>query len=90
MITVYRDQAYVSHTKCLTEDERYAAKGTFTNGIVKKGEVKQESWIEMIKYIIDNEPNLKPSVKNLFHTISSFSNIPRKKPKFLVCFYILT
>lgn len=54
------------------------------NGIVKKGEVKQESWIEMIKSIIEKETNLKPSIRNLLHTISTYDNVPRKRPKFLV------
>ncbi|KAJ8980240.1 hypothetical protein NQ317_003748 [Molorchus minor] len=34
----FRGEEYVVHTKCITEDERYAAKGTYVNGIVKKGE----------------------------------------------------
>lgn len=72
------------HTKCITEDERYAAKGTYQNGIVKKGEVKQESWLEMIKSICETEPNLKPSIKKLLETISEYSNVPRKKVKFMV------
>lgn len=84
VIIIYRGEEYVSHTKCLTEEERYAAKGTFANGIIKKGEVKQESWIEMIKSIIDKEPNLKPSIRNLLNTISNYNNVPRKKPKFVV------
>ncbi|XP_018571067.1 cell growth-regulating nucleolar protein [Anoplophora glabripennis] len=79
----FRGEEYVTHTKCLTEDERYAAKGTYVNGIVKKGEVKQESWVEMIKSILDKENNLKPSCRNLLNTISHYDNIPRKKPKFI-------
>lgn len=68
----------------MTEEERYAAKGAYANGIVKKGEVKQESWLEMIRSIIEKETNLKPPIKNLLNTISNYSNVPRKKPKFLV------
>lgn len=74
----------MAHTKCITEDERYAAKGTYTNGIVKKGEIKQESWVEMIKSIINKEKNLSPSHRNLLNTISSCNNVPRKKNKFIV------
>lgn len=83
-----REEEYASHTKCLTEEERYAAKGAYANGIVKKGEVKQESWLEMIRSIIEKETNLKPSIRNLLNTISNYSNVPRKKPKFLVGNYI--
>ncbi|XP_030752776.1 cell growth-regulating nucleolar protein [Sitophilus oryzae] len=79
----FLDEEYVAHTKCITEDERYAAKGAYQNGIVKKGEVKQESWLEMIKSISESEKNLRPSLKNLLNTISSYSNVPRKKVKFM-------
>lgn len=73
------------HTKCFTEDERYGAKGQ-VNGVVKKGEVKQESWVEMIRSIIKEEPNMKPPHRNLLNKISAFNNVPRKKPKFLVVY----
>ncbi|KAJ8922276.1 hypothetical protein NQ315_004215 [Exocentrus adspersus] len=79
----FRGEEYATHTKCVTEDERYAAKGTYTNGIVKKGEVKQESWMEMIKSILDSDQNLNPPCRNLLNTISSYSNVPRKKHKFI-------
>ncbi|XP_066255997.1 cell growth-regulating nucleolar protein [Euwallacea similis] len=79
----FRNDEYNVHTKCLTEDERYAAKGTYKNGLVKKGDVKQESWLEMIKSICDFEKNLKPSIRHLLETISQYSNVPRKKAKFL-------
>ncbi|KAF7286043.1 uncharacterized protein LOC143199040 [Rhynchophorus ferrugineus] len=79
----FRDEEYVVHTKCITEDERYAAKGTYKNGIVKKGEVKQESWLEMIRSICDTEKNLRPSLRNLLNIISGNSNVPRKKIKFM-------
>jgi len=79
----FRDEEYVSHTKCLTEDERYAAKGAFKNGIVKKGDAKQDSWLDMIRSICGSEKNLKPSLRNLLNTISEYSNVPRKKQKFM-------
>ncbi|CAH0547262.1 unnamed protein product [Brassicogethes aeneus] len=79
----FRGEEYVAHTKCITEEERYAAKGSLPNGVIKKGEVKQESWVDMIKSIIDTEPNLPPPHKNLLNTISSYNNIPRKKQKFI-------
>lgn len=53
-------------------------------GVVKKGEVKQESWVEMIRSIINEEPNMKAPHRNLLNKISSYSNVPRKKPKFIV------
>ncbi|KAJ8927567.1 hypothetical protein NQ314_019950 [Rhamnusium bicolor] len=74
----FRGEEYVSHVKCLTEDERYAAKGTYVNGNVKKGEVKQESWVEMIKTILNQETNIEPPCRKLLNIISTYNNIPRK------------
>ncbi|ERL88178.1 cell growth-regulating nucleolar protein [Dendroctonus ponderosae] len=79
----FKNEEYSVHTKCITEDERYAAKGTYKNGIVKKGEVKQESWLDMIRSICETEKNLKPSIKHLLETISEYTNVPRKKQKFM-------
>lgn len=70
------------HTKCISEDARYAAKGSKTD-IVKKGEQKQENWTEMIKSIIDKEENLNPSHRNILSLLSDYSNIPKKKPRFM-------
>lgn len=84
IVLLNRGEEFVAHTKCITEDERYAAKGTYANGIVKKGDVKQESWVEMIKSIIDKERNLPPNHRNLLNTISTYNNVPRKKIKFIV------
>ncbi|XP_072393521.1 uncharacterized protein [Diabrotica undecimpunctata] len=78
----FRGEEYVTHTKCITEEERYSRKGSIPNGIVKKGELKQESWVDMIKSILE-QSNLKPSHRSLLNTICNYSNIPRKKPKFM-------
>lgn len=78
----FREEEYVAHIKCLTEEERYAAKGSMPNGVVKKGELKQESWVDMIKSILE-DAKLTPPQRDLLATISSYNNIPRKKPKFL-------
>ncbi|XP_057667747.1 cell growth-regulating nucleolar protein [Diorhabda carinulata] len=78
----FREEEYVAHTKCLTEEERYAAKGSLPNGVVKKGELKQESWVDMVKSILKDDKLTAPQ-RSLLSTISSYNNIPRKKPKFL-------
>ncbi|CAH1966085.1 unnamed protein product [Acanthoscelides obtectus] len=75
-------EEYATHTRCLTEEERYAAKGSMVN-VVHKGEIKQESWLEMIKSILDKQPNVKPSHRNLLNKISNYNNVPRKKVKFM-------
>lgn len=72
-----------AHTKCFTEDERYAAKGTEV-GLPKKGEAKQESWVDMIRSILKEEPRMKPPHRNMLNKIACFNNVPRKKPKFIV------
>ncbi|XP_044270782.1 cell growth-regulating nucleolar protein [Tribolium madens] len=79
----FKNEEYVVHTKCITEEERYSAKGSIPGGVVKKGEVKQESWTDMIKSIVQTETNMKPSLRNLFNSISNYSNVPRKKVKFI-------
>nr|CAH7742873.1 unnamed protein product [Callosobruchus chinensis] len=75
-------EEYAVHTRCLTEEERYAAKGSLVN-VVHKGEAKQESWLEMIRSILDMQPNMKPSHKHLLEKISNYNNVPRKKVKFM-------
>ncbi|XP_025832468.1 cell growth-regulating nucleolar protein-like, partial [Agrilus planipennis] len=79
----FRGEEYSVHTKCLTEDERYAAKGSMPIGVQKKGEAKQDAWVEMIRAIIQEDINMKPQNKNLLLTISKHNNVPRKKQKFL-------
>lgn len=80
----FRGEEYATHVKCVTEEERYAAKGSFPKGIVKKGDVKQESWTEIIKSVIDSATNVKPSQRQIYTIMSSAANVPRKKNKFIV------
>lgn len=77
----FKLEEYVAHTKCITEDERYSAKGTVHS--VKKGEVKQSSWVQTVNSIIELQQNAKPSVKQLLEMVSKYDNIPRKKVKFV-------
>lgn len=72
-----------AHVKCVSEDQRYGAK-KFNKGVIKKGEMKQESWVEMIRSIIKEVPNIKRSQRDLFNKIAGFDNVPRKKSKFMV------
>lgn len=83
----FSDEDYIVHTKCITEDERYAAKNSIPIGIPKKGELKQETWLEMISSIIAKETNLKPAYRNLLNAVASYTNVPRKKAKFIVRTY---
>lgn len=70
----------------MTEEQRYSSKDAALKIGAKKGEVKQESWVEMIKSIVESETNLQPSIRHLLMTISNFNNVPRKKTKFIVSF----
>ncbi|XP_045463608.1 cell growth-regulating nucleolar protein [Harmonia axyridis] len=79
----FNGEEYGAHIKCITEEERYAAKGTYKNGIIKKGEVKQEQWSDMIRSILNGNTQLKPKCANLLNHIVNFTNVPRKKPKFM-------
>lgn len=75
----------MAHTKCVTEEERYAAKGSIPNGVVKKGEVKQQSWTDLLQSITNTTPNATANQRRIFEVISNSVNVPRKKNKFIVC-----
>ncbi|XP_022910514.2 uncharacterized protein C16C10.8 [Onthophagus taurus] len=77
----FRGEEYVVHTKCITENQRYGSKDYVEKA--KKGEVKQESWMEMIKSILMHEVNISSGCKNLLNNICNFTNVPRKKQKFI-------
>ncbi|CAG5013767.1 unnamed protein product [Parnassius apollo] len=72
---------YEAHIKCITEEERYSGKG-FT-AKEKKGEKKQNAWVEMLQSVLDEYKNTSPNVRRIIETISKHNNTPRKKPKFI-------
>ena len=43
----FRNEEYKSHIKCLTESERYESKSSYV-AKANKGELKQNSWFEVI------------------------------------------
>lgn len=73
---------YKQHIKCVTEDQKYAAKGWQPKASANKGERKQEAWIESINEAVESATNMSPALKELLSTITQNSNIPRKKKKF--------
>lgn len=78
----FREEAYVAHTKCITEQERYSAKGSVTS-VIGKGEAKQQQWTDMINELIKNNNATGPQ-KLIFQIMSNQTeNVPRKKMKFL-------
>lgn len=74
-------QDYESHTKCITEEERYSGKGFVSKE--KKGEKKQNTWVEMLQSVLDEQPNAPANVLRIIETVSKHNNTPRKKPKFI-------
>uniref|UniRef100_A0A182T8N4 Uncharacterized protein n=1 Tax=Anopheles maculatus TaxID=74869 RepID=A0A182T8N4_9DIPT len=74
-------QAYVAHTTCISEEQKYAAKGFVVKE--KKGVKKQESWISLVRSIPERNNNLSPGVKSVFKIIVQKDNIPRKCKAFV-------
>lgn len=72
---------YESHIKCITEEERYSGKGFQAKE--KKGEKKQNAWVEMLQSVLDEQKNAPNNVRRIIETISKHNNTPRKKPKFI-------
>lgn len=70
---------YQTHTKCMTENEKYCGKGYVAK--VNKGEVKQEKWIETVQNAIEQSSS-DPKLKGLLERLQDYPNIPRKKAKF--------
>ena len=79
--SVYDNQTYTTHTKCMTEAERYQGKLYVPKESQDKGQKKQDSWLEnIINYINDGHGGKETQ---FLRTISQHPNVPRKKPKFI-------
>lgn len=78
-------QEYVAHTVCISEAEKYSAKGFVEKE--KKGAKKQENWITMVRTIPQRNKNLSSGVKSVFDVINRNENIPRKGKGFINFFY---
>lgn len=70
------------HFQCITEAERYSAKGFVAKPEKNKGAQKQEMWTECIQELAER-PNFDRQTKNVLERIANQSNVPRKKPKFV-------
>ncbi|XP_054261869.1 cell growth-regulating nucleolar protein [Macrosteles quadrilineatus] len=72
---------YGGHNQCMTEAQRYSAKGTVFKE--QKGKKKQEKYIEMIQQIINSHDlNLSQVQKKLLEVCSKYDNVPRKPKPF--------
>ncbi|KAL4708483.1 hypothetical protein ACJJTC_014091 [Scirpophaga incertulas] len=74
-------QDYENHIKCITEEERYSGKGFVAKE--KKGEKKQNIWVEMLQSVLEEQKSAPRNVIKIIETISKHNNTPRKKPKFI-------
>ncbi|XP_040579299.1 cell growth-regulating nucleolar protein [Lepeophtheirus salmonis] len=72
---------YISHTKCMTENERYGGQNYVPK--VNKNENKQLQWVENIHKLLETTPSMDSDVKNLLQSIVNHENIPRKRTKFI-------
>ncbi|XP_063542007.1 cell growth-regulating nucleolar protein [Cydia strobilella] len=72
---------YEAHTKCITEEERYSGKGFVAKE--KKGEKKQNVWVEMLQEVLEQQKSAPANVRRIIETVSKHNNTPRKKPKFI-------
>ncbi|KAJ6644261.1 Cell growth-regulating nucleolar protein [Pseudolycoriella hygida] len=78
----FKGDAFKEHTKCITEEEKYSAKGFVAKPTKNKGAQKQETWTETLQKLI-NKPDIDPQIKIIIEKISAQTNVPRKKPKFI-------
>ncbi|XP_012281575.1 uncharacterized protein C16C10.8 [Orussus abietinus] len=79
----FRDEEFVAHTKCISENERYGGKGYVPKPNANKGERKQQEWINVVKNVLANSTDLTTAERSMLNTLSKHENIPRRKTKFL-------
>lgn len=78
----FKGDEFKEHTKCISEEEKYSAKGFVAKPNKNKGAQKQESWTETLQNLI-NKPGIDPQIKRIVERIAAQTNVPRKKPKFI-------
>lgn len=76
----FRGNEYESHTKCISEEEKYSGKNYKPKPNANKGEIKQELWTQQVQQAIDKASD--PKIQNVLQQLYNYSNIPRKKAKF--------
>lgn len=78
----YGDE-YKAHVKCISEEEKYSAKGWTAKPNQNKNERKQNEWVSMVQELASSVDKSDPALSRVLQTISQHENIPRKKAKFL-------
>jgi len=77
-------ETYPAHTKCVSEEEKYSAKGFVPRPSANKGEHKQKKWQDIIQSVHKNQSGLSRDEQIIINAIVKHDNVPRKKPKFQV------
>ncbi|KAM9410686.1 cell growth-regulating nucleolar protein [Pholidichthys leucotaenia] len=70
---------YKNHDKCISEDQKYGGKGYEAKA--KKGDVKQQQWIQKVHEAM-NKPGIGAKLRDVLQKVSAYNNVPRKKAKF--------
>lgn len=78
----FKGDEFKEHTKCISEEEKYSAKGFVAKPNKDKGAKKQDLWTETLQNLL-NKPGIDPQIKRIVEKISGQTNVPRKKPKFI-------
>jgi len=73
--------AYLTHTSCVTEAEKYQGNLYQARDKENKGETKQKEWLKSV-HNTSSSSNIDPKLRGLLKRLSAYSNIPRKKKKF--------
>ncbi|XP_067951062.1 cell growth-regulating nucleolar protein-like [Watersipora subatra] len=74
---------YASHTTCVSEAQKYGGKDYVEKGNVNKGQKKQDLWVETVQQVLERTKTDDPRVKQILEGLTTLSNIPQKKAKFL-------
>lgn len=79
----FRGDEFKAHTKCVTELQKYSAKGFVDKPDKNKGAQKQEAWTEIIQNHLVKRTDLDNHTTQTLQRIAAQTNVPRKKPKFI-------
>lgn len=72
-----------AHCQCVTEEQRYSAKGFVPKASSEKGKRKQSGWVDIVQSLIESK-DLSNDERQFLNVIGKYDNVPRKKNKFQV------
>jgi len=76
--------SYKAHTSCISEAEKYSAKGWQPKANANKGAKKQAVWMERLEALKEKlGDSLDSDVKLVLDAIQGYDNVPRKRAKFI-------